>query len=330
MQAINSLLSSIADEEIALAHIIDAEAKKLKTIISDKNKDVANLMDANKSVERMLRKVITKEMLLSFQLEDVVELEKINAARPDFPDRILMPIDRGDLFVGGSLRLSTTLYPFNAHNRSIAWSSSDPAIAAVTQDGLVFALSQGNVIITAQTANNLTATCQLNIEEILPSIIELNRNSLNLGISRTEQLKVNLLPLNTTSASIQWSSDEMAIATVDSDGLVTAHSPGVARITAETVNQLSAYCDVTVSQVMPTDITIVPRDLTLEVGNSHTLFANVLPNDATNKNVIWTSANDTIASINPDRLVIAHQVGEVYINAITTNGLQAQCRVVVT
>lgn len=166
MSVIHSLLASIAEEEVALAHVIDAEAKKLKTVIGDKNKRVTDMIDANKSVERMLRKIITKEMLLSFQLEDVVELEEVDAARPDFPDRILMPINRGEMFVNGSLQLSVTLSPFNAHNRLVIWSSSDPTVATVTQSGLVTAHNQGTAIITARTANNLEASSQITVEHI--------------------------------------------------------------------------------------------------------------------------------------------------------------------
>jgi len=330
MSTTNSLLSSIAETEVALAHVIDAEAKKLKTIIGDDNNGVADFMKANKSAERMLRKIITKEMLLSFQLEDVVELEGVDALRPLYPIRIAMPINIEHMTVGRAVQLQVILYPFNAINRIVTWSSSDPIVATVSHDGLVTAHSAGPVTITAQTANNLTATAHIIVEDIYPVSIGLNRTTMNLGISRSEQLRAILLPSTATVTGIIWSSNEMAVASVNADGLVTAHAQGNARITAETANNLTAHCDVVVSPVLPTSIEVVPAELTLEVGNSHTLFANILPNDTTYKNVIWTSANNEIASVSPERIVTAHQVGIVYINAMMPDGPQAQCRVIVT
>lgn len=70
---INLLLSSIALEELGLAHIINAEGEKLQAAI-EKAEDFCDLLDANKSVERMLRTVIKNQMLLQFKMDDVLEI----------------------------------------------------------------------------------------------------------------------------------------------------------------------------------------------------------------------------------------------------------------
>ena len=247
MSTINALLSSIAETEVALAHVIDAEAKKLKTIICDEHSKIEDLLEANQSAERMMRKVITKEMLLGFQLEDVVELDEIDAARPPYPELIHMPIHTGDLTVGRDLQLSAVIKPFNALNRTVTWTTSDPATAIVSTTGLVSARGEGSVTITARTANNLTETAELNITHIQPVSIGLNHSSMNMEISDTRQLNAVLMPTNTTATHIQWASNENAIASVNTQGLVIAHGPGTARITATTDNQLTAHCDVTVT-----------------------------------------------------------------------------------
>lgn len=72
--AINLLLTSIAMEELSLAHIMNAEGEKLQKVIGDEDSTFDVLMEANRSVERMLRNVIKKEMLLQFKLEDVIKL----------------------------------------------------------------------------------------------------------------------------------------------------------------------------------------------------------------------------------------------------------------
>ncbi|WP_044896080.1 hypothetical protein [Bacillus alveayuensis] len=80
------ILASIAFEELSLAHIINAEAEKLQFALGalddkdhDKDhkrpvvKDLDDLLDINHSVERVLRTVIKKEIILQFKLEDVLD-----------------------------------------------------------------------------------------------------------------------------------------------------------------------------------------------------------------------------------------------------------------
>jgi len=82
-KSINLLLTSIAFEELGLAHIIRAEAEKIKHVLEHGTPEVEDLLKINKSVERMLRKVIMKEMLLSFKLEDVLELAEMENEKDD-------------------------------------------------------------------------------------------------------------------------------------------------------------------------------------------------------------------------------------------------------
>ena len=191
MSATNNLLASIAYEEAALARIVNVEADKLRVLINSPYNDfdissenlsaddaaglairhskVGDLLDANKNVERMLRKVIVKEMLLSFQLEDVVELDGIESMRPDYPSNISIACRVAPLYVGESFKYVATVFPSNARNRTIIWSVNNQNIAWIDQDGTVTALQPGEVTITAETMNGATASCQLTIEEIVPT-----------------------------------------------------------------------------------------------------------------------------------------------------------------
>lgn len=72
-EVINLLLSSIAFEELGLAHIINAEGEKLQASI-EKAEDICDLLEANKSVEKMLRSVIKNQMLLQFKMDDILEI----------------------------------------------------------------------------------------------------------------------------------------------------------------------------------------------------------------------------------------------------------------
>jgi hypothetical protein len=83
-EVINLLLASIALEEIGLSHLINAEGEKLQKAIQHAE-CFEDLLEANNSVERMLKTIIKKEMLLQFKLEDVLEIPKEGPEHPPKP-----------------------------------------------------------------------------------------------------------------------------------------------------------------------------------------------------------------------------------------------------
>lgn len=78
-QVINLLLASIAFEELGLAHLINAEAEKIQFALGvSPPPSIQTISEVNRSVERVLRQVIKKEMLLQFKLEDVLQIPDDN------------------------------------------------------------------------------------------------------------------------------------------------------------------------------------------------------------------------------------------------------------
>lgn len=78
------------------------------------------------------------------------------------PEAITLDITRKTMEAGGTLQLTSTVTPENAEDKTVTWKSSDVAVATVT-DGLVTALSEGNVVITATTVNNISAECSISV-----------------------------------------------------------------------------------------------------------------------------------------------------------------------
>jgi len=141
------------------------------------------------------------------------------------------------LIVGTSERLTVTVEPANAANKTVTWSSDNSAVATVDNDGIVTAVAAGTATITVTTQDgNKTATCEVTVTPPVINVtnVTLNKSDLSLIIGGTEQLTATIEPDNATDKMVTWSSSNTAVATVDNDGIVTAVAAGIAIITVTT------------------------------------------------------------------------------------------------
>ena len=239
------------------------------------------------------------------------------------------------LNVNQTLQLIATVTPEIASNKTVTWSSSDPIIANVNNDGLVTAFADGNATITATTTDgtNLSASCNLTVTSIPVASIKLNKTRLTLDIDESYQLVATITPTNATDKTIVWSSSDTTIATVSDNGLVIPNEPGDAVITASTTDgtNLSASCQVTVVKRVK-EITLNESSLHLTLPETAQLTAFVSPNDATNAVLNWTSSKPSVATVDNNGFIISKSVGTTTIKATTTDGsnLSATCQVNVT
>ena len=153
-----------------------------------------------------------------------------------------------------------------------------------------------------------TVTFTASVEDTAPATvpvtaITLNKTATEINVGQTETLSVTAVtPDNATDKTVTWSSDKESVATVDADGKVTAVAAGTANITA-TANGgsgVTATCAVTVT-IPVTSVTInnAPTEA-LFVNSTGTLTATVLPADATDKTVTWSSSDPDYVSINAE------------------------------
>lgn len=231
------------------------------------------------------------------------------------------------LKVGESLTLSATVLPEDATDTTITWTSSDPEIASVDNEGNVTATALGEATITA-TCGEVTATCSLSVVSTPVESITLSQTSVQLKIGESATLSATVLPEDATDKTVTWTSSNTEIATVDTDGNVTAIALGEATITA-TCGEATATCTISVVSTPVESITLSNTSAELQVGESITLSATVLPEDATDKTVTWTSSNSEIASVDNDGLVTAIAAGEATITA-SCGEVTATCTITVT
>ena len=237
------------------------------------------------------------------------------------------------MYTGNTLQLTATVLPSTTSNPSVSWSSSNTSVATVSSNGLVTAKSAGNAVITAITTDgsNLSASCNVTVKQLATSI-SLNKTSETLYMGNTLQLTATVYPNSTSDKSVSWSSDNSAVATVSSDGLVTPISTGTATITVRTEDgsNLTAQCIVTVKQYA-TSISLSETDVTICTGNTLQLAATVSPSTTSNPSVTWSSSKTSVATVSSIGLVTAKSTGTAVITAKTADGsnLSASCNVTV-
>lgn len=169
--------------------------------------------------------------------------------------------------------------------------------------------------------------------DVLASGISLNITEKNLNVNQTLQLIATVTPDVASNKTVVWSSSDTNVASVNSDGLVSALANGNATITATTTDgtNLSASCNLTVTSIPVTSIKLNKTRLTLDIDESYQLVATITPNNATEKTIVWSSSNTTVATVSNNGLVIPNEPGDAVITATTTDGtnLSASCQVTV-
>ncbi len=233
--------------------------------------------------------------------------------------------------VGETIQLTATVLPEDATDKTIEWSSSDESVATVTNEGLVTAISVGEAVIIAKATDgsDFSATCKVTVLPTLVTSISLDKNEWIGKVEETIHLTATVLPDDATDKTIDWSSSDESVATVTNEGLVTALKAGNAIITAKATDGsgVSASCNITVPSVLVKSITVSPEDWSGEEGESFQLDVTLMPEDATDKKVIYISTDKSIAEVDQSGFVSVHNIGNCKIIVSTLDGsnLTAEC-----
>ena len=243
---------------------------------------------------------------------------------------------------GATEQLTAKVQPTDATNSKVTWSSNKPTVAEVDQTGMITAKQEGSAVITvkAQDGSGKTATCQVNVTDIKVSGITLSASTLAMQTEDVKQLSVtNITPANATNKALKWESKNTWVATVDESGNVTAKNPGEATITVTAADNggAQATCKVTVTErtapvIKVTQIQLSQTRASLNEGKELQLTATVLPTEATNQSLTWSSSVEGVATVDSTGKVTAIKAGTTVITATAKDdsGISASCTVQVT
>lgn len=192
--------------------------------------------------------------------QTLVQIYRGQKAEPIYAESLEIN-GKTDLAIGETTQLSVSFTPSNTNQKNVSWKSSDTTIATISNEGLVTALKEGNVTITASVNGENDQVIQnslsLSIKHVSVTGLTLNTSSLELSINKTTKLTATVLPSNATNKQITWTSSNSSIATV-TDGTIKGISAGTATITATTQEgDFKASCLVEVKDVVLDDYTVM-------------------------------------------------------------------------
>lgn len=239
---------------------------------------------------------------------------------------------RGTMNDPAQFQLTATISPDgDGVNRKVTWTSSNPSVATVDENGLVKYLQPGYATIMCMTADRqYLASCEF-IISIPVTEIKLDSYDKVMSIGSTYRLTAEVLPTDATNRALDWSTSNKGVATVDSNGLIMATGTGSATILCKTKDGgLTAMCNVYVKQPV-TSIILNTSDITVRKGQTFWLNATCLPENADNKIVTWESRDENVVKVESDGKVTATGAGTTSVIATNTDtGLTAYCVVTVT
>lgn len=236
------------------------------------------------------------------------------------PETIVLDIDKSE-------KISASWEPEDATDTDMTWSSENVNIARVSTDGIVTAVAAGSTKIVAKISENeVSATVAVTVNPMLAESVAINPETVTLSVNAQQLLVATVLPEKTTDKSITWSSSDPTKVSVDAKtGKITANAltdeNELVEITATTSNGVTDTCYVSVTvYVVPVEsITLNPSNLSMKVGDTQSITAEILPSNATNKTVIWESSNPSIATVNQYGSVVGKSVGTTVITAKSGN-----------
>lgn len=226
--------------------------------------------------------------------------------------------DKNNVSGLGSYHYHCGGYPAHLHDGGVCPYSSSTKSSTTTK----------SIITNNSKASTTKAESSTEAKNVEVKNVTLKASKSKIEINEELTIVATVTPISANNKSLTWKSSDNSIATVSSSGVVKAIKDGTVSITATSSNGKSDTLNITVNKpkINVTELNLDESDITLETGNENRIIANVLPYNATDKTIKWTSSNNEVARVE-DGKIKALKAGEVTITAETSSGIIKTCHV---
>ena len=199
------------------------------------------------------------------------------------------------------------MLPESATNKDEIWTSSDEKVATVDKWGNVKGVADGVCTVTVTSVDNPTVKAEIKVtvgkgNTNKVSEIKLSKTEMKIEVGKTDISYVTMLPESATNKDEVWTSSDEKIATVDKWGNVKGIAEGVCTVTVTSADNptVKAEIKVTVGKGNTnkvSEIKLSKTEMKIEVGKTDISYVTMLPESATNKDEVWTSSDEKIATV---------------------------------
>lgn len=224
------------------------------------------------------------------------------------------------------IQLEAHPMPANTTNRAMTYSSSDPSIISIDENGLMSAHNKGGKVQITVTCDGVSEPFDIEVIRAA-SGVELSRKDMLFYIDQymSAPLEAHVLPADATNKNVKWQSSDTAVAYVDENGVVSPVGTGYATVTATTEDGgFKASCEIYVKvyniPVRACYIKNAPD--CMGIGDEYKLQSYVYPENSINSTVIYKSSDESVATVSTDGTIKAHAEGMALITASTKNGCE--------
>ena len=319
-------------------NVIDGASKTLLSTFSVGTVAAGEIKTVTYSVPAAYLKIENSYCVNKFELDVTTDSEELSVANNTY-DVVYAPIavesislntSTLSLEYGQTAQLIATVYPSNAFNKGVHFVSDSTDVATVDDNGNIITVGNGTAIITAITDDgDYIAQCQVTVSVKVKGV-DLDQKDITINVGNTIALKANINPDVASDKTVEWTSSDTSVATVDKDGVVRGVKTGNTTITAKTNDGgFEASCTVNVINAVK-GITVSDTRIALYPNKTKQLKASVTPADADNPNVVWESNDDEVATVSETGLVTAKMPGTATITVKSVDGeYTATCTVTV-
>jgi uncharacterized protein YjdB len=240
------------------------------------------------------------------------------------PESLELSTDKNTISVGEKTVITSKILPANTtgiNSYEVEWASANSSIASVN-NGEVTGVSIGNTDVTATIkGTSIKATYNIIVKDVSVQSVTLTSVADGLKVGKTLKLTYNVLPENASNKNVIWSSSNIAVATIDMLGTVTAVAVGTSTITVKTQDgEKVATIELSVLPIPVEGITLSTTLATISSGETHQLIAMISPADASNKGVTYSSSNTGVATVDAGGKIRGIAAGTATIVVKTVDG----------
>jgi len=230
-----------------------------------------------------------------------------------------------EVVAGRTKQLHYSVLPATANDRTVSWESSDESIATVNSYGVVTGVKRGSceILVTCNGDVTVQTSIQVDVVQLVTSI-KGNPAEVSLEVNTTAQLGWTVEPADASNPAVTFTTSNKNVATVDESGVVTGHKRGTANIYVKATDGSGRTGTIKVTVIQPVQGMNIQYDVYhIQLNGNLNVRAQIQPSDANNKNVHFTIADESIATVKDKGSmgnVRGKKTGNTIVTAVTEDG----------